>query len=90
MAAFVWFFVFTVLAGSTRCWWPFRSVQTPASPLSEEKDEVQVGIRNQAKFEVANAEQKFLTEAHSYLNLSPLETCQHSVSRNPVARNEGT
>jgi hypothetical protein len=72
------------LVGNTLCWWPFSSepaVVPQQAQLTQAEDE---GREQQpAKFEVSTAEQKFLAEAHSFLNLSPLERCQHSVSPGP-------
>ena len=74
-----------LLLGQTLGWWPFSdsepapTVQQAQLPQTRGEDQVKAP----AKFEVSNAEQKFLAEAHSYLNLSPLEKCQHSVSLLP-------
>lgn len=71
---------FLCLVWSSHCWWPFSSVQTPDAKPQLTHTEESGGKEAPAKFEVTNAEQKFLAEAHSFLNLSPLEKCQHSVS----------
>lgn len=80
------FLLVGLLAVKAWCWWPFSSAGTdaesetlPSSNHEETPVEVKVQ-KNSAKFEISNAEQKFLAEAHNYLNLSPLEQCQHSVS----------
>lgn len=80
--------VILFLVGNSFCWWPFSSEPAAVDPQAqvgqaEEEEKVQ---QAPAKFEVSNAEQKFLSEAHSYLNLSPLEKCQHSVSLTPRPR----
>ena len=89
MATFIVFLLLvSLLAVKAWCWWPFSSVGTEAESASEtllpskqEETPVEVKVqKNSAKFEISNAEQKFLAEAHNYLNLSPLEQCQHSVS----------
>ena len=56
-------------------WWPFSSGEL------EENAEVAAPVapKEPVTFEMANAEQKFLAEAQEYLNLSPLEACQHQV-----------
>lgn len=76
------FAVGALLLGQALGWWPFGSepaatVQQAELAHAQNEDQVQ---QAPAKFEVSNAEQKFLAEAHRYLNLSPLEKCQHHVS----------
>ena len=79
MAVF-WLYVMmvTVFGGGREVgalWWPFSSDELeenaePAAPVAP---------REPVTFEMANAEQKFLAEAQEYVNLSPLEACQHQV-----------
>lgn len=63
-------------------WWPFSSTTAPTadapSKLQIEDEEPRVQA-HPARFEVINAEQKFLAEAQKYLEMSPLEKCQHAV-----------
>ena len=68
----------TSLPATVHGWWPWVSVEnTVPEDLPEE---IEDKAHLPAKFEVSNAEQKFLAEAQKYLQLSPLEKCQHSVS----------
>lgn len=60
-------------------WWPFssqvssESAQPPAEQAIERS-------RKAAQFEMMSAEQKFLSEAQQFLDLSPLDQCLHGVS----------
>lgn len=77
MAVVHWWYVVIVVLGRGReieaFWWPFSG--------SEEREEVSsVEAREPVAFEMASAEQKFLAEAQQFLNLPPLEACQHEVS----------
>lgn len=70
-------------------WWPFSS-QTSSEPahLSAEKDPDR--SRNAAQFEMMSAEQKFLSEAQQFLDLSPLDQCLHGVSEKPSTNLKAT
>lgn len=77
MAVVCWLYVVIAVLGRGReieaFWWPFSG--------SEEREEVSsVTAHEPVAFEMASAEQKFLAEAQQFLNLSPLEACQHEVS----------
>ena len=60
-------------------WWPFssevssESAQLPAEQAPERS-------KKPAQFEMMSAEQKFLSEAQQFLDLSPLDQCLHGVS----------
>lgn len=56
-------------------WWPFSS----SEERKEASDASSVASREPVAFEMASAEQKFLAEAQQFLNLPPLEACQHEV-----------
>ena len=70
--------IFLLLISLTSGWWPFDD--------DEEEEEVIVSSNTQlpkgggmVPFEMKNADQKFLQEANQFLNLSPLDKCQHRV-----------
>ena len=78
-------YIAVVLAAGSRdagaFWWPFSDgeddngeVETPPQPRLEADS-------RPVSFEMASAEQKFLAEAQQFLDLSPLEACQHRVGR---------
>ena len=58
-------------------WWLFSgATNEPADGYAAEGKAVE---RQPASFEMASAEQKFLSEAQQYLDLPPLEKCQYRV-----------
>lgn len=69
-----WLYVMVAVFGRGRqvaaSWWPFSSAGEDGGPIV---------AREPVAFEMASAEQKFLAEAQQYLDLSPLEACQHKV-----------
>ena len=77
MAIFCLYVIMVAVFGGGRTvgaiWWPFSSSEEDAEPPAP------VAPREPVAFEMANAEQKFLAEAQEYLNMSPLEACQHQV-----------
>ncbi len=88
VAASLWAVFLLLQARSTLAWWPFSSssgndVGTPPELQAEgrKRIEAQPPVAPQlAKFEVANAEKKFLVEAQKYMeSMSPLERCHHVV-----------
>ena len=68
--------IFLLMVPLTSGWWPFDD---------DEEEEIIVSSNTQlpkggmVPFEMNNAEQKFLQEANQFLNLSPLDKCQHRV-----------
>ena len=66
-------------------WWPF------SSEISSESERASVDSldhsRRAAQFEMMSAEQKFLSEAQQFLDLSPLDHCLHGVSENSYLLN---
>lgn len=56
-------------------WWPFSG----GEESKEASEASSVASREPVAFEMASAEQKFLVEAQQFLNLPPLEACQHEV-----------
>ena len=76
-----------LLLGQTRSWWPFSEEEErkkedlgPGHQPKVEFDEETVRL---ARFESVSLqiEQKFLNEAKQLLGVSPLQKCQHRVSR---------
>ena len=64
-----------LLPGVVFCWWPFSTQKEPEEPSRH------VGIpRKAASFEMMSAEQKFLSDAQQFLDLTPLDQCLHRVS----------
>ena len=55
-------------------WWPFSGEEEDSEPATA------MAPSEPVAFETASVEQKFLAEAQQYLNLPPLEACQHHVS----------
>ena len=55
-------------------WWPF------SSQVDEPSAAQQPSLSKPASFEMATAEQKFLSEAQQLLDLAPLDRCLHGVS----------
>lgn len=60
-------------------WWPF-SGQVEHEQLEQLTHTVESQVRKAAVFEMMTAEQKFLSEAQQFLDLSPLDQCLHGVS----------
>ena len=54
-------------------WWPFSIDEADDEPTAAAVQ----SAAGPVAFEMATAEQKFLAEAQQYLNLPPLEACQH-------------
>ena len=57
-------------------WWPFSSEAKEPSPGQASPTHA----AKAASFEMATAEQKFLSEAQQLLDLAPLDRCLHGVS----------
>ena len=58
-------------------WWPFSSGDSNEAIQPEQAS--LGGSKKVAQFEMMSAEQKFLSEAQQFLDLSPLDKCLHGV-----------
>ena len=67
-----------------RSWWLFSGKdehpETDVSSDSQQQERRPAAL----PFEISSVEQKFLAEAQQYLDLSPLEQCQHKVILNSL------
>lgn len=81
VAALLCLLILILHTRSARGWWPFSTADTEEETATAEDDQDGSPQVQQvpAKFEVSTAEQKFLAEAQKYLDMSPLEKCQHGV-----------
>ena len=66
-----------LLVTTCTCWWPF-SDDSPEATASPEPH-AHLESRTAVPFEMMTAEQKFLAQAQQFLDLPPLEKCQHQV-----------